>query len=86
MASTLQYGGHLSRPTLELSAGAIVFYTFGTFICWFHKPSDVKKGITLTTEATTAQILIEAGDACAAPYRHTPLDFVVKESFTCGMM
>jgi hypothetical protein len=74
----------LPTSTLELSAGAIAFCTFGTFICWLHKPSDVHKGIVLTTEATTAQILLEAGDAAATPYRHTPLDFVAKESFTCG--
>jgi hypothetical protein len=74
----------LSTSTLELSAGAIVFCTFGTFICWFHKQSDVRKGIVLEIEATTEQILVEAGDAAAAPYRHTPLDFVAKESFTFG--
>lgn len=72
----------LPTSTLELSAGAIVFCTFGTFICWLHKPSDVKKGIVLTTTATTAQILLEAGEVAANPYRHTPLDFVAKESFT----
>ncbi|KIW27892.1 uncharacterized protein PV07_07590 [Cladophialophora immunda] len=75
---------HLPASTLELSAGAIVFCTFGTFLCWLHKPSDVKRGIVITTEATTKEILIKAGDAAAAPYRHTPLDFVAKQSFTCG--
>lgn len=74
----------LPTTTLELSAGAIVLCTFGTFICWLGKPTDVQKGITLYTEATTSQILIEAGEAAAAPYRHTPLDFVAKESLTCG--
>ncbi|KAI9658342.1 MAG: hypothetical protein M1821_002475 [Bathelium mastoideum] len=75
---------HLETSILELSAGAIVVCTFGTFICWLRKPSDVKKGIVVTTGATTAQMLIEAGDAAAAPYKHTPLDFVAKESFTCS--
>ncbi|KFY91667.1 hypothetical protein V500_04537 [Pseudogymnoascus sp. VKM F-4518 (FW-2643)] len=74
----------LPTSTLELSAAAIVFCTFGTHICWLHKPSDVSKGIILDTEATTAQILVEAGDAAVAIYRHPPLDFVAKESFTCG--
>jgi len=73
---------HLPTTTLELSAGAIVFCTFGTFFCWLHKPADVHKGIVITTEATTAQILIDAGEAAAVPYRHTPLDFVAKEMFT----
>ena len=74
----------LSTSTLELSAGAIVLCTIGTFVCWLHKPSDARKGIELTIKATTAQILIDAGDAAATPYRHTPLDFVAKESFTCS--
>jgi len=74
----------LSTSTLELSAGAIVLCTLGTFFCWLHKPNDVQKGIVLTIEATTAQILADAGDEADAPYRHTPLDFVAKQSFTCG--
>lgn len=73
---------HLAISALELSAGAIVFYTFGTVICWLHKPMDVRKGIVLTTDLTTAQILMEASDAAAIPYRHTPLNFVAKQSFT----
>ncbi|KAK3938141.1 hypothetical protein QBC46DRAFT_365702 [Diplogelasinospora grovesii] len=75
---------HLPTSTLELSAGAIVFCTLGTFICWLHKPSDVNTCTVLTTEATTQQILLEAGEAAASPYRHTPLDFVAKQSPTCG--
>ncbi|KAL8749165.1 MAG: hypothetical protein Q9199_007853 [Rusavskia elegans] len=74
----------LPTSTLELSTGAIVLCTLGTFICWLHKPNDVFTGIVLTTEVTTAHILIDAGDAAAVPYRHTPLDFVAKESFTCS--
>lgn len=73
---------HIPTTTLELAAGAIVFCTFGTYICWLQKPADVQKGIVLVTEATTDQILREAGDKAAMPYRHTPLDFVAKESFT----
>lgn len=74
----------LPTTTLELSAGAIVLCTFGTFFCWLHKPSDLNSGITLEIEASTADILLKAGDAAAEPYRHTPLDFVAKQSFTCG--
>lgn len=51
----------LPTTTLELSAGAIVICTFGTFICWMHKPSDVHTGIVLNMEASTAEILLEAG-------------------------
>ncbi|CAI7589688.1 unnamed protein product [Penicillium discolor] len=74
----------LPTTTLELSAGAIVICTFGTFICWMHKPSDVHTGIVLNMEASKAEILLEAGEIAATPYRHTPLDFVAKQSFTCG--
>ncbi|KAG7008565.1 hypothetical protein G7Y79_00005g017060 [Physcia stellaris] len=38
----------------------------------------------MAREATTAQILVDAGDAAVAPYRHTPLDFVAKEFSTCN--
>lgn len=74
----------LPVTTLELSTGAIVICTFGTFICWMDKPSDVQTSIILNMKASTAEILREAGDAAAQPYRHTPLDFVAKQSFTCG--
>ncbi|KAJ6007001.1 hypothetical protein N7522_005352 [Penicillium canescens] len=74
----------LPTTTLELSAGAIVICTFGTFVCWMHKPSDVHTGIVLSMEVSTAEILLDAGDVAASPYRHTPLDFIAKQSFTCG--
>lgn len=74
----------LPTSTLELSAGAIVLCTIGTSLCWLRKPCDVKKGILIATEATTAQILIDAGAEAANPYRDTPLDFVAKESMTFG--
>ena len=74
----------LATTTLELSAAAIVFCTFGTFICWLRKPSNVRKGIVLESEATTEQRLRDAGEKATAPYKHTPLDFVAKESFTVG--
>ncbi|KAK6524501.1 hypothetical protein TWF281_011408 [Arthrobotrys megalospora] len=83
-----QLGGRavlrLPTTTLELSAGAIVLCSFGTFICWLHKPSDVKNGVTITTRFTTAEILLDAGPKAALPYIHTPLDFVSRESPTCG--
>ena len=75
---------HLPTTTLELSAGAIVFCTFGTFVCWLHKPSDVQASISLPLESTTEQILLDAGDEAKTPYIHTPLDFVAKQYFTCS--
>ncbi|KGO72739.1 hypothetical protein PITC_057150 [Penicillium italicum] len=74
----------LPTTTLELSAGAIVICTFGTFICWMHKPSDVHTGIVFSMEVSTTEILLEAGDLVAPPYRHIPLDFIAKQSFTFG--
>ncbi|KAF3272477.1 hypothetical protein TWF970_009979 [Orbilia oligospora] len=67
-----QLGGRavlkLPTTTLELSAGAIVLCSFGTFICWLHKPSDAKSGVTVTTRFTTAQILLDAGPIAAQPF------------------
>ncbi|QIX01425.1 hypothetical protein AMS68_006942 [Peltaster fructicola] len=74
----------MATTTLELSAGAIVFCTFGTFICWLSKPSDIKRGVVLEMKVSTAKILVDAGDLAARPYLHTPLDFVAKQSFTIG--
>lgn len=74
----------LPITTLELSAAAIVFCSFGTFLCWLQKPSDVQRGITLSIKATTAEILLDAGEVAAEPYKHTPLDFVAKQHFTCS--
>jgi hypothetical protein len=36
----------------------------------------------MTTEATTEQLLVDAGESASAPYRQTPLDFFAKEMFT----
>jgi hypothetical protein len=72
----------LETTTLELAAASIVFCTLGTFYCWLHKPSDVQKGLTLSIEASTAQILCKAGHAARKPYLHTPLDFIAKQSPT----
>lgn len=74
----------LPTTTLELSTAAIVFCSLGTFLCWLQKPSDVQRGITLEVQATTAEILLNAGEDAAETYRHTPLDFVAKQNFTCS--
>ena len=74
----------LPTTTLELSAAAIVLCTLGTFLCWLQKPSDVQRGISITLESSTEQILLNAGDDAKAPYVHTPLDFVAKQYFTCS--
>jgi hypothetical protein len=72
----------LEITTLELAAASILFCILGTFYCWLHKPSDVRKGVILKIEASSAQILCEAGHIASKPYVHTPLHFVTKQSPT----
>jgi hypothetical protein len=61
-----------------------MIYTFRTFIYWIYKLSDIHTGIVLSIEISTTEILLKAGDVTAPPYRHTPLDFIAKQSFTYG--
>jgi len=67
---------NLALTTLELSAVAIVVCTIGTFICWLHKPLDVRVPLILQIEHTISDILINGGDAARKPYWQTPLDFI----------
>lgn len=73
---------HLPTSTLELSASSIVFCTFGTFIYWLHKPSDVQKGIVIVVDIPTDRILSEAGGMPTQPYRHTYIDVAGEYSYT----
>lgn len=66
----------LPTSTLELTTAAIVICTFGTFLCWLHKPSDVQKGFIFTVNATTANILSRAGSVLGEPYKSTVADFM----------
>lgn len=66
----------LEITTMELSALAIVVCTILTSICWLRKPLDVRTPIKLHMNATVEQVLCQAGDAAANPFRQTPLDFV----------
>lgn len=66
----------LTVTTIELATVSIVFCTIATFLCWLHKPSDVRIPIDLHIASSTAEILIAAGDAARKPYLMTPLDFV----------
>lgn len=61
---------------LELSALAIVVCSILTSICWWSKPLDVRTPIKLYMSMSTEELLKEAGDAAAKPYKQTPLDFV----------
>lgn len=66
----------LAITTMELSALAIVVCTIMTSICWLRKPLDVRTPMKLHMNATIEEVLVEAGDVAARPYRQTPLDFI----------
>ena len=66
----------LDITTMELSALAIVVCTILTSVCWLRKPLDVRTPMKLYMNATVEQVLLEAGDVAAKPYKQTPLDFI----------
>ena len=69
----------MHRALLELFTLSFVVCTFCTFFFWFHKPLDVQTSTVLEMEGTsTAELLIQAGDAARAPFVDTPLDFIEK--------
>lgn len=70
----------LPVTTLELSTLCFVFCTLVMYYQWANKPLDVESPTVLTSSTTMATILTQAGDQAAAPYRHTPLDFIVDQS------
>ena len=73
---------HLPVTTLELSTFSFVFCTFASYYQWSHKPLDVESPTVINIEATTADILVEAGNLPGAStlYRQTPLDFIDNQS------
>ncbi|KAI1123582.1 hypothetical protein F5Y10DRAFT_285921 [Nemania abortiva] len=56
----------LPATALELFACAIVICTLGNFICWLHKPNDVRKAIILNAGFSLEKIVSENADAAAA--------------------
>ena len=66
----------LTITTMELSAFAIVVCSIMTSLCWLHKPSDVRTPIKLRLDVNVAEVLRNAGEAAARPYKQTPLDFI----------
>ena len=69
---------HLPVTTLELATIGLVLCTLASYYQWFHKPLDAEEAIIITTQKSTAQILVEAGTIASRPYVHTPLDFIDK--------
>ncbi|KAK0508905.1 hypothetical protein JMJ35_008276 [Cladonia borealis] len=73
---------HLPITTLELQTFGFVFCTFAAYYQWSNKPLDVESPTFIKLEASTAQILVEAGNLPGAskPYSFTPLDFIDNQS------
>ena len=73
---------HLPVTTLELTTFGFVFCTFAAYYQWSDKPLDVESPTIIPLEASTAQILVEAGNLPGAnkPYSQTPLDFIDNQS------
>ncbi|MCJ1457067.1 hypothetical protein MMC28_007433 [Mycoblastus sanguinarius] len=73
---------HLPVTTLELTTFSFVFCTFASYYQWSHKPLDVESATIIHIEASTADILKEAGSLPGAskPYKQTPLDFIDNQS------
>lgn len=71
---------HLPVTTLELATFGLVLCTMASYYQWFHKPLDAEEAIIITTQKSTAQILIEAGNIAGRPYHQTPLDFIDDQS------
>ncbi|KAI3342545.1 hypothetical protein F4824DRAFT_486185 [Ustulina deusta] len=61
----------LPTTALEIFTGAIVFCSFGNFVCWLHKPNDIRKSITLKINVSLQQV-VSGGEAAAAVFhQHT---------------
>ena len=66
----------LNLTTLEVATISYVWCTWGIYYQWLRKPLDVSTPTKLQIQASTAEILLEAGPEALEPYRQTPLDFV----------
>ncbi|KAE8440498.1 hypothetical protein EG329_007422 [Mollisiaceae sp. DMI_Dod_QoI] len=66
---------------IELTAAAFILCSFGTSFCWWNKGADVAVSVKLNTTSTMVQIVKDGGDAAAAPYHRTPLDFISREEW-----
>jgi hypothetical protein len=66
----------------ELTTAAFIVCSFGTVLCWRHKPADVITTVLIEANTTIAEILCNAGDLAAAPYSRTPLDFVSRKEWS----
>ncbi|KAI0855560.1 hypothetical protein F4860DRAFT_507388 [Xylaria cubensis] len=60
----------LPITALEIFTGAIVFSSFGNFVCWLHKPNDVRKGITFKIDVSLHQIVSGSEEAAVVFRQH----------------
>ncbi|OCK82516.1 hypothetical protein K432DRAFT_348859 [Lepidopterella palustris CBS 459.81] len=77
---------HLTLTAFELTTLGFIVCTIGTTYCWAQKPSDVEHPIPLESNASMADILLQAGDAASKPYSCTPLDFVSRKEWAWSML
>ncbi|MCJ1386696.1 hypothetical protein MMC17_009822 [Xylographa soralifera] len=75
----------LSTTTLELTTVGFVFCMLFTSLCWRHKPTGIKRPITLRCKTTVERILLVAGDGAKERYRYTPLDFVSRKEWSFSL-
>jgi hypothetical protein len=66
----------LAVTTFELTTLGFIVCTFGTCICWLHKPMDVETPTIIMSDRTIAEIMVLSGDPAAQQWDKTPLDFV----------
>lgn len=65
----------------ELTTAAFIVCSVGTTLCWASKPADIATPEIIETNASIAEILLEAGDQARDPYGRTPLDFVSRKEW-----
>lgn len=66
---------------MELTTAAFILCSLGTTYCWWNKCADVIVPEKITTTTTMTKIILDAGNASAAPYHRTPLDFISREEW-----
>jgi hypothetical protein len=71
---------------IELQTCSIILCTIVTYLFWFSKPLDATTPIRLAMTTRIADVLVDAGDAAAIPYRQTPLDFVEPNAHTGSLI
>ncbi|KAI0544249.1 hypothetical protein F4679DRAFT_565635 [Xylaria curta] len=72
----------LPITALELLTSSIVLFTLGNLGCWFYKPNDIQKGITLHMGVSLESIILENADAAAIFSQHTACNSTVSRSLS----